>query len=117
MSHYTRDSGRSSTSWDHKGWTPSTNKDQSTNSSNSEWSKRGTRGNSREHEGRRSCWDGGKAQGSADNTESVAMDGEEKTHGGEKGTEEDGVAVRDRNENASGHEFRGDRKDCHCTAS
>ena len=30
--------------------------------------------------------------------------GEEKTHGGEKGTEEDGVAVRDTKENASGHE-------------
>ena len=84
--------------------TPSTNKDQSTKRSYSGWSKWCTRGNSIEHEVRRSCWDGGKAQDSADNTEGVMLEGREKTQGREKGPEEDGVAVRDAKENASEQE-------------
>ena len=56
-SRYTRESGHFSTSWYAKGWSPSTNKDPSTKISYSVWSKRGTRGNSGEHEGRRSYWD------------------------------------------------------------
>ena len=79
-------------------------KDQSTKSSYSGWSKRSPRGNPSEHEGRRSHWDYGKAQDFADNTEGVAVEGKDKTHGREKGTEEDGVAVRDTKENASEQE-------------
>ena len=59
MSH-TRDSGHASTSWYHKGWSPFTNKDQ-----------RGAEIQA-STKGRRSDWDDGKAQGSA-NTEGVAM--------------------------------------------
>ena len=85
--------------------TPSTNKDQSTKSSYSGCSKRGTRVNSTEHEGRRSCWESGKAQDSADNTEGVMLEGRERRpQGREKGPEEDGVAVRDAKENASEQE-------------
>ena len=51
-----------------------------------------------------SYWDDGKAQDSADNTEGVAMEGKEKTHGSAEGTEEDGVPVWDTQENASGQE-------------
>ena len=80
------------------------NKDLSTKSSFSGWRKRGTRGNSSEHEGRRTYWDDGKAQDSADNTEGVVMEGKEKTQGREKMTEEDGVAVRDSKENSSEQE-------------
>ena len=40
----------------------------------------------------------------ADDTEGVAMEGKEKTHGREEGTEEDCVAVRDTKENASRQE-------------
>ena len=42
-----------------------------------------------------------KHTNSADNTEGVAMEGKEKTQGRDKGTEKDGVAVRDTKENAS----------------
>ena len=96
MSRYTRDNGRPSTSWYHKGWTPSTNKDQSTKSSYSGWSKRSTRGNPSEYEGRHNYWDEGKTQDSANDTESVAREGKEKAREKEKGTEEEGVAVWDR---------------------
>ena len=104
LSRYTRDSGHFSIFWYHNGWIPFTNKHQSTKSSYSGWSKRCTRGNSGEHEGRRSCWDDGEAQDSADNTEGVAVEGKEKTHRSVKGTVEDGVAVRDTKENVSEQE-------------
>ena len=55
----------------------------------------GSRGNPCEYEGRHSYWDDGTLD-CVDNTEGVAMEGKEKTHGREKGTEEDGVAVRDK---------------------
>ena len=47
-----------------------------------------------EYKGRRSYWDDGKAQDSADNTEGATPEGE-KTQGRAKGTEECGVAARD----------------------
>ena len=53
------------------------------------------------YEGRHSYRDDGKAQDSADNTEGVGMEGKGKTQEREKGTEEDGVVVRDTKENAS----------------
>ena len=65
--------------------------------------------------GRHSHWDDGKAQDSANDTEGVAVEGKEKTHGKEKGTEEDGVAVRDTKENAPEQEsviyLRGNREE------
>ena len=65
----------------------------------------GTRGNPSEYGGRYNNRDDGKAQDSANNTEGVAMEGKEKTQGREKGTEEDGVPVRDTKENASEQEI------------
>ena len=99
MSRYTRESGHSSTSWFAKGWSPSKNKHQTTKSSDSGWSKRCTRGNPSEYEGRHSYWDVGKARDSANDTEGVAVERKEKTHGRAKGTEEDGMAVLDTKEN------------------
>ena len=104
MSRYTRDSEHTSTSWYSSGWSPSTNKHQTNKSSYSGWSKRCTRGNPSEYEGRHSYWDDGEAQDSANDTEGVAVEGKEKTHRKEKETEEDGVIVRDTNENASEQE-------------
>ena len=89
ISRYTRESGHSATSWYDKGWSPSTNKHQTTKSSYSGWSKRSTRGNPSECEGRHSYWDDGEAQDSANDTEGVAMEGKDKTHGREKGVEEE----------------------------
>ena len=59
-----------------------------------------SRGNSGDHEDRRSYWDDGKAQDSAAQTEGVVENGKE-THGKEKGTEEDVVVLRNTKENAS----------------
>ena len=81
---FTRDNGHPSTSWYNKGWTPSTNKDQSTKSSYTGWSKRCTRENPSEYEGRHNYWDDGKAQDYAHDTEGVATEG--KARGKEKGT-------------------------------
>ena len=85
MSRNTRDSGHASTSWFHKGWTPSTSKANP----------------------RKAAVLVGACRvlaDSANNTEGVAMEGKEKTQGREKGTEEGGVAVRDTKENASEQE-------------
>ena len=43
------------------------------------WSKRATRGNSGECEGRRSHWEDGKAQDFANNTEGIAVEGKDRT--------------------------------------
>ena len=69
--------------------------------------------------------DDGKAQDSANDTEGIAVEVKEKTHGKETGTEEDGVAVRytrrERLQESGGEckGFRGQQKrDCgNCTVS
>ena len=77
MSRYTRENGRPS-SWYDKGWSPSTNKHQTSNSSYSGRSKRGPRVNPAQYEGRHSHWYEGKAQDSANDTESGATEGQDK---------------------------------------
>ena len=91
ISHYTRESG--SSSWYDKGWSPSTNKHQTSKSSYSGWSRRGPRGNPAEDAGRHSHWDEGRAQDSANDTDGGAMDGQDKNRGGDVGTEEGGETV------------------------
>ena len=81
MSRYTREGEHTSTSWSVKGWSPSTKKHETSKSSYSD--------------------DG---EDSANDSEGVAVEGKEKTHGREKGTEEDGVTVLDTKENTSEQE-------------
>ena len=80
MSRCRRDSGHDSASRYHKGWTPSTNKDRSTKSSYSGWSKRVARGNPSENERRHSYWVDGKAQDSAKDIEGATLEENGRLH-------------------------------------
>ena len=74
MSRYTRDYGQTSSCYE-KGWSPSTNKQQTAKNSCSGWSRRGTRGNPAEYEGRYNHWDESGSHDSAKDTEDDAAEG------------------------------------------
>ena len=92
MSRYSRQCGQSS-SWCDKGWSPSTNEQQSAKSSYSRWTRWGTTGNPGEHEGRDNHWDEGSSHDFAKDGEGDAAEGQDKNRG-DAGTEEGGETAR-----------------------
>ena len=80
MSRHTLESGRTSSWYDMQ---------QTAKSSYSGWSRRGTRGNPAECEGRYTHWDEGRSHDSAKDTEGDAAEGRDKNRG-DAGKEDDG---------------------------
>ena len=91
MSRYAREYGRTS-SWYNKECAPPTNKQQSARNSCSGWSKRSTRGNPADYEGRYNQWDEGKSHDSAKDNKGEATERRDKSQGCDGTEDVEGVA-------------------------
>ena len=91
MSRSTCEYDRTS-SWYDKERAPPTNKQQNARNRSSGWSKRSTRGNPAEYEGRYNLWDEGKSHDSAKDTEGEAIEGRDKSQGCDGERDVEGVA-------------------------